>query len=399
MKNKKKFLSQYTDLMKEWDYGKNKDLDPEKLTYGSNRRVWWECNKCRYNWKTTINNRIGLGNNCPACCGQKVKFNGSNSLATMFPYLLKEWDYKKNKDLDPKKITYGSRKKVFWVCSKCRYEWKTIICNRTGLKNNCPACCNRKIKSNKSNSFGHCYPDLLKEWDYNKNTNLDPEKLTIGSHKVVWWKCLKCEYEWKAMVKSRVKGNKCPASINLAIKPNKSNSFAYCYPKLLKEWDYSKNINLDPEKLTPGLGKKVFWVCLRCNYKWEATIHSRTNLKCGCPQCKESKGEKRIRNYLIKKEIPYIYDKSYANCINPETNRKLKWDFRLYKNNNILIEYQGIQHYKCREFFGGEKTFIQQQKLDKIKEKYAKDNNIKLIVIPHWEKDNIEKILDKEIPN
>lgn len=30
---------------------------------------------------------------------------------------------------------------------------------------------------------------LMSEWCWEKNTNVNPDKLTIGSHKKVWWKC------------------------------------------------------------------------------------------------------------------------------------------------------------------------------------------------------------------
>ena len=35
--------------------------------------------------------------------------------------------------------------------------------------------------------------------------------------------------------------------------------------------------------------------------------------------------------------------------------------------------------------------------LDDIKTKYCKDNNIELIRIPYWEKDNIEEILNHKL--
>jgi hypothetical protein len=64
---------------------------------------------------------------------------------------------------------------------------------------------------------------------------------------------------------------------------------------------------------------------------------------------------------------------------------------------NICIEYQGEQHYKAVEFFGGKDQFKTQQKLDKIKRDYCKNNNIKLLEIPYWDFNNIEQILLKEL--
>ena len=53
--------------------------------------------------------------------------------------------------------------------------------------------------------------ELIKEWNYEKNSSIDPRKISYGSHKKVWWKCSKCENEWQAQIYTRVKGfGKCP---------------------------------------------------------------------------------------------------------------------------------------------------------------------------------------------
>ncbi|MCI1958404.1 MAG: hypothetical protein LKJ25_02120 [Clostridia bacterium] len=45
----------------------------------------------------------------------------------------------------------------------------------------------------------------------------------------------------------------------------------------------------------------------------------------------------------------------------------------------IGIEYQGVQHFKSVEFFGGEEGFVHRQKLDKLKKEKCIKNNVKLI--------------------
>jgi hypothetical protein len=73
--------------------------------------------------------------------------------------------------------------------------------------------------------------------------------------------------------------------------------------------------------------------------------HSSPSMKQGCPYCKISKGEDEIEKYLIKNNIEYIREKTFEGCINPKTNKKLRFDFYLPKC-NIIIEYHGEQHYK-----------------------------------------------------
>ena len=125
-------------------------------------------------------------------------------------------------------------------------------------------------------------------------------------------------------------------------------------------------------------------------FKQKAYMHLKGN---GCPQCKESKGEKIIRKYLESNNINFIYQKTFNNCKN---KKLLPFDFYVpYKN--LLIEYDGIQHFKVINYFGGRKGFQNLKKNDEIKNKFAKENNIKLLRIPYYQFNNIISKLDKII--
>ncbi len=63
---------------------------------------------------------------------------------------------------------------------------------------------------------------------------------------------------------------------------------------------------------------------------------------------------------------------------------------------NLCIEYDGEQHYKAFDHFGGKEKLRLTQKRDDIKNNYCKDNCINLLRVPYWELDNIEDILDEE---
>ena len=67
----------------------------------------------------------------------------------------------------------------------------------------------------------------------------------------------------------------------------------------------------------------------------------------------------------------------------------LKFDFGIYNEQGTLkylIEYDGIQHYKPVEYFGGEDAFKYLQECDKLKEEYCKDRNFPLIRINYLNK-------------
>ena len=108
----------------------------------------------------------------------------------------------------------------------------------------------------------------------------------------------------------------------------------------------------------------------------------------GCPKCfkTKSKGEIKIEHFLIENNI--IFKEQYRLKDNP----KLSYDFFL-PDYNILIEYQGEQHYFPIEWFGGEKAFEKQQFNDKEKENIAKNNNLLLIKISYENYDNLDNLL------
>ena len=125
-------------------------------------------------------------------------------------YLLQEWDYEKNQDLDIKTITSGSGKYACWICQRCSYEWKAKINNRALLGRGCPCCANKTIVVG-INDLATTHPDIAKEWHPTKNGDLTPQKVTHGSGKKVWWLCAE-GHEYKATVLHRTQpnGTNCP---------------------------------------------------------------------------------------------------------------------------------------------------------------------------------------------
>ena len=117
----------------------------------------------------------------------------------------------------PQDISIGSKKRVWWKCSVCNHEWEAYIYNRS-RGDRCPKCSstehNLKIIKNKIDKQGSLltnYPELMKEWDYERNSQLglDPERLLPGSHKKAWWICKTCGRNWFAVIGNRTKGHGC----------------------------------------------------------------------------------------------------------------------------------------------------------------------------------------------
>ena len=113
----------------------------------------------------------------------------------------------------------------------------------------------------------------------------------------------------------------------------------------------------------------------------------------GCPKCKETTGERKIRLYLESQEIKYKYQKRFKDCSYKST---LPFDFYL-PNLKTLIEFDGIQHFEPISIWGGEKALKSLKIRDGIKNDFAYENNYKLIRINYSEIGEINRILKAEI--
>ena len=134
-------------------------------------------------------------------------------------------------------------------------------------------------------------------------------------------------------------------------------------------------------------GNTIYWKCVcECG---KICIKPYNDLAKGkalnCPECtQKSKGEEQIKTLLIQNKIPFIHDREYFKDLIGD-NHLLRYDFILLQNNQPyrLIEFDGEQHFKPIEYFGGEERFLLQQKYDKIKSEYAHIHNLPLVRIPY----------------
>ena len=203
------------ELLKIWNYDRNKN-GPDCYTKGSNQRMWWKCDICSHEWRAQIIS-ITRGRRCHECAKRnrplgrnKTYIERNGSLAENYPELLEEWDYVKN-ELRPEQYTSGAGKKVWWKCGKCGHGWRASPYQRTAMQQGCPECgkiksevTRRKQRLETRGTLADHYPDLIKEWDYDKN-ELGPEEYTAGSKEEVWWKCSK-GHSWQAAIYSRAHG-------------------------------------------------------------------------------------------------------------------------------------------------------------------------------------------------
>ncbi len=127
----------------------------------------------------------------------------------------------------------------------------------------------------------------------------------------------------------------------------------------------------------------------KCETIYEVRCHKFFYTRQGCPVCKQSKGEARVHNYLIKSNIDFVRQYQIEGCAKI---LQLKFDFFI-PIKNLIIEYHGQQHYKPNERFGGNPQFLKQQEYDSYKKDYAIEKGFTFLEIPFTEFKNIERIL------
>ena len=176
--------------------------------------------------------------------------------------------------------------------------------------------------------------------------------------------------------------------------------------------DYSKVDNLyyifrSPIKEEFIDGCQVWEIeCKRCHkiYKEVPSMivsekRQRGNNPCECwKRTKQSKGSYKIMSILDKQNISYEIEKAFDTCKSP-SNHLMYFDFYLV-NENILIEYDGEQHYRGTNFTGVmskdelNEKLTKQKEYDIIKNRWALEHNIRLYRIPYYDYSNINEYED-----
>lgn len=281
------------ELIAEWDYEKNK-ITPNEIKAGSGIKVWWICAK-GHSWSDSPNHRKS-GRGCPICAGKKV-LPGFNDLATVKPMIAVEWDFEKNGVDTPDKFTVRSGKKVWWKCKE-NHSWEAVIASRTGDKYiGCPYCSGR-LPIVGVTDLATTNPELIIEWDFDKNQEITPQMVKAGSSDKVWWKC-QLGHEWEAAISSRtIKQSGCPyCSGRFAVQGE--NDLVSIGAKLLCEWNYEKNEGIEPYIFKAHSTKKIWWKCKR-GHEWKAAITDRSRGD-GCPYCS---GKRLLVGF---NDLSYVY--------------------------------------------------------------------------------------------
>lgn len=230
----------------------------------------------------------------------------------------------------------------------------------------------------------------------------------IGKKKPIEIYCHRHGGEYKISWDNFKSGRRCPSCAKKD--SSKKHSKAYSlkngnlkegFPEISKEWDYSLNEDV-PENFPCFSNYLCHWICSNCGEKYTLRICVRTKRGTSCPFCSRiranaSKGNSKIESWLMEAGLDFEKEKRFSDC---KDKKSLPFDFYVRLNDaDVLIEFQGRQHYQPVDFFNKSddtnrnQLFEINKKHDFIKKQYCKDNNIVFIEIPYWDFDKIDKIL------
>ena len=271
----------------------------------------------------------------------------------------------------------GRPKGAYWLC-QCECGTQKIIRGadlRAGSVNSCGCLLG---KHSIKNEVGNIYGRLTVISISNERKN--------GS---VCWNC-KCSCGKHVIVAGdelRRGGTKSCGCL-VRTKSRESNSV----DRTGKTYNKLTAISIDEER-TIQANHGLYWHC-QCECGNFTSVLG-TNLangsvkSCGC--LKNSYGEEVIETLLIQHNVPYIKEYCFSD-LKSDLGGALRFDFAIldnYKNVIHLIEYDGEQHFKAVELWGGNEGLKRRIENDRKKDLYCEINNLKLTRIPYWKLSNL----------
>ena len=268
-------------LQKQWHHAHNRCLGNVQIQPASNRLVWWICDRCPcglpHEWLAKIDHRQGMDNQCPFCTNKSLCHH--NSLLIVAPSVASYWDTAKN-GLTADQVLAGSCTRRHWLCPTCKYSWPAPVFAKVINNSGCPRCSNRSMGRNRQPTLTASYLPVMVEFDHSRNqeAGLDPDRITLGSHKKVHWICSNCPrgqpHMYMASPNSRINSKSgCPycSSVKACI----CKSLQSLYPALAAEWDTARN-GFGPDQILPRSRYLAYWKNAS-GHSWEQSPNSRTD--------------------------------------------------------------------------------------------------------------------------
>ena len=350
---------------------------------GANIKISHYCTIHNIEWLAYPSNML-KGCGCKLCGKEKTsdKLSMSNE-----DYINKLSKY--NPSIIPMEKYNGFDTKINHKCLTCGHIWKVSPNSVLGQSTGCPSCNWNKLSQERAFTKEE-YINILNI----KNPNIELFGTYINTMTKTAHKCKICNHIWDAYPGNILRGHGCPkCSAKLT-----SIRMSKTHKEFMNDFKIKNPSSNHIEILSQYTGSKhrISCKCLICTSVWNPYATDLLS-GAGCPVCNSSLGERTIAKILNNNNINYEVQKPFNGLIGIG-NGLLSYDFYL-TDYNLLIEFQGGQHERPVEYFGGKEQFKVQQEHDRRKKEYAKLHKIKLLEIWYYDIDNIEEILLQTINN
>lgn len=263
----------HPSLAAEWHATRNRELGPENVVWGTHRKVWWQ-GPCGHEWESAVVARASSkATGCPYCGGRSI-LPGFNDVASL--PIARHWDLEKNK-VTIQSVNRGTPRKVWWRCDS-GHSYLMQVNLKVKRPMSCPVC-SRKVLQAGVNDLATTHPDLLLEWDFEKNSGLDPASVSSGTRTKAWWKCNR-GHSWSQGIDARQRFG-CPYCSGRYPVLGETD-LATTHPLLVAEWHPSRNRKA-PSEVSFGSEYKAWWFG-PCGHEWLQPVGVRVKGS-GCPQC------------------------------------------------------------------------------------------------------------------
>lgn len=199
----------------------------------------------------------------------------------------------------------------------------------------------------KENSITSKMPGLIDEWDYEKNGNISPDFVSIGSHQKYFWKCHKCGQSYLSEVKSHFAGSGCPYCSGKKLLVG-VNDLETRYPTLAQSWDYEKN-KVKPSEVYGGGNTSYYWKCEK-GHSYRCSLSNRIRGR-GCPYCA---GKKVLQGYndfqTVRPEDALDWDYELNDCLPSEIHYNSQSKIIYWKCHKCGFKWQSTvrKKYTCK---------------------------------------------------
>lgn len=347
------YLSDFPELVKEFDSTNNGKTRPEDLTHGSDRKVWWKCSKDNsHKWEAAVNKRVA-GRGCPFCSGHKTTPQERTKKLQAAGWLMKD-QYKSNTT------------KAQFECLSCR---KVINSTYSQISSKHQQCACKRFEY------------LHEKWSAEAK-NRGGKLLTpyyIGGRKTKYlWMCSQ-GHEWTSTPQSVIEaGSWCNECRGVRKRE---------FEELKDVVSKRKGILLTKE----FLGSEASYE-FECNLGHQFSNRFRNVIDRGqwCPTCNRGTKSEELARTAMEQIFDAPFPKVRPDWLKNTRGRQMELD-GYNEGLGIAFEYQGVQHYDANKFFYGKDLSEKERRKileirildDNTKMTLCKKNDVNLFILSH----------------